>query len=270
MDGNRFDQLSKALGAVRSRRTVMALVLALESGGLLALLGGQSARAKTCKPKCPECKKCKKGTCKKKKGGRCGDVGTCVKGKCACTTEACPRCKTCDAGACVNDNGADCGLNASCQGGVCHCEGTTFACASETCCPQGKTCPDDGGSCIDCPPGGTVCTGPEGFCGSVTFEGDEIACGCFTSVSGKTTCSPPLFDDACAPCTSDADCVDRLGEGVPAVCVAAPCLSGQGPCSPGTTTTCMLDGCSIPEESSSARRLKLAKQARFKRRKTLD
>jgi hypothetical protein len=256
MDGNRFDQWSKVLGAVRSRRTVMALALALEGGGLLSLAQGKAAKKK-CKPKCPECKKCKNGRCEKKSGGRCGADGTCENGKCVCK-RACPACKKCNKGTCVNDNGAGCGVNAFCQGGTCACAAGTWECETGHCCPQGGTCNPSAGTCPACLPDENVCEGGSEVCGFTEFQGEDVPCVCVTSISGTTTCSSLDVDNQCLSCTSDDDCEGRLGEGVPAVCLSAPCFSGQGPCPVGTTTVCAIDGCAVSGETAgSARRIKL-------------
>jgi hypothetical protein len=244
MDGDRFDHWSRVFGAVRSRRAVMALALALESGGLLALLGGEPARAKKkCKPKCPVCKKCKDGKCKNKRGGRCGADGTCKKGTCVCN-ETCPQCTTCANGACVNDNGAACGLNRSCQGGACVCEADSWECEAGHCCPRGRTCSPSAATCPTCPPVNSC--DDVVLCGYV--QDQQASCTCVTSRSNKTTCSSLIGQ--CFACDEDADCEGVLGDGVPAVCAGGPCVDCPG----DVLTLCVPDGCFDPNAAGSGTR----------------
>jgi hypothetical protein len=259
MDGNRFDHLSKVLGSVRSRRSIMALALAIESGGLLALLGGEVTGAKKCKPKCPVCKTCKNGKCKKttgkcgpdgacqngkcvcsgcsacetcqngacvsKNGGRCGDAGTCQGGQCICTG-TCPQCQTCAQGACVNDNGADCGDIGICQNGECVC---TIGCPFCMRCHNGTCVNDDGAVCgtnhicqdglCICPANTHECPGAPGFPGACCPEGKQ----CSADGASCTNCVAGQ-----SICASPATCGDFANGSPRCACVTS--LDGEATC----------------------------------------
>ena len=89
MDQNRFDGLTRALGAAASRRT---LGRALAGGGLSALFGSafgtlnvdaKNKRDKKKKKPCPPCKKrTKQGKCTNADGLSCENGGTCQRGSC--------------------------------------------------------------------------------------------------------------------------------------------------------------------------------------------
>lgn len=79
MEDIRFDTITKALGALTTRRWTAGALLA----GALSVLGlsgpddAEAAETKMCKPKCNSCEKCDEGTCEKKNGKK-----RCKKGKC--------------------------------------------------------------------------------------------------------------------------------------------------------------------------------------------
>jgi hypothetical protein len=180
MAGKRFDQWSRVLGSVRSRRTVVALALALEAGGLLSLTPGQAAKKK-CKPKCSSCKKCVKGKCEPKTegtpcpGGACNARGKCIGPK-TCTP-ACDICKQCVDGACVNaPNGTDCyedGIACTrdvCDDGLCTYQPVDSRCAANQRCDSQDGC--------QCKSNFTNCSGnPDDGCECETHPSAPDCCG---------------------------------------------------------------------------------------------
>ena len=101
MDETRFDAITRALTAVRSRRGAAHVASAIVLGGAPGLLSRTYSEATEaggrCKPKCSECNRCKQGPCRNMKHGK-----VCKKGKCtakdsglACSTG------TCQAGVCT-------------------------------------------------------------------------------------------------------------------------------------------------------------------------
>lgn len=191
MDSERFDRLSRRIGAQTTRRSALAALAALGLGGVARLdSDAASSRGKkhkkqcTKKKPCPVCQKCNKHH----------------------------KCKPLA-------DGTACAQGATCQGGVCGCASGSFPCVG-ACCPNGHACTEAG--CVaSCPAGGNFCTGAV-QCG---VWGPDAAgsCGCVTSVGSTTVCTSGA--DACVSCEVDADCATALG--APGVCVdvSAGCVS---------------------------------------------
>jgi hypothetical protein len=123
MDGSQFDRLARALGAMRSRRTavaVMAGALATSVAGERAVQGKRKKRKKKC------AKTCKDGCCTSKRG-------KCIKPAQQSTTR-------CGAG-----------------GGIC--KSTGCRCSDTLPCPVGQCC-DGAGTCGECKVFATSTLGP--------------------------------------------------------------------------------------------------------------
>src|SRR5215217_5558191 len=112
MEEIRFDALTKAFGALTTRRLTLGALL----GGALGRLGGGEAAAKQhtkkrkktngCKPACGPCQQCQKGKCRKTGSGK----KKCKKSTCqpltgtSCTPTT-GGTGTCQAGSCVSGDG---------------------------------------------------------------------------------------------------------------------------------------------------------------------
>ena len=145
MDAADFDRLTRTLGSVTARRTVMLASM----GGLLAVLplaphdtaGKRKKRKhkkknKKCTPPCPECQTCKNGNCVETDGAACGNS----------------LCTVCQGGACGNrPNNSSCNTTGKCENGTCKpapdCDRKGAVCADGTTCCSG-----------DCLTGGTCAT----------------------------------------------------------------------------------------------------------------
>lgn len=112
MDGTRFDRLARALGAVQTRRTAMAMVGGALAGPVLAGIEVSGKRRK--RKKCA--KKCQDGCCTSKYG-RCVDP--------------------------AQQSATQCGTG----GGICQSSGCT--CNASRPCPTGQCC-GSGGTCGTC------------------------------------------------------------------------------------------------------------------------
>lgn len=195
MDHDRFDGLTRALGAVAPRR---AFGRALVGSGLVALLGSAfgaldvDARKKRkrrntqqrCAPNCAD-RSCGNDGC----GGTCGECGgtqLCRGGTC-CVPE--PLVNTCTGRCGTRIN--NCGQPVVCSG-----------------CPAGQQCLGSGSCAIvctnnlDCPPGGCGCSDP--------------------NVEGGRHCISDFFRPLVS-CTSTADC--PLGAQCQVVEAAGVCVS---------------------------------------------
>jgi hypothetical protein len=178
MDDRRFDTLARSIGAIRSRRSVLATLTAAALAGKLGL--DERAEAAAPKPsdaKCSSDAQCISGTCLKY--GKCKKDGK-LTGKCRCacdTHEDCGTDRLCRNRACFSKCplGGTCGAFQGCGSGNCGCFETTdadAACAftgKNTCltdaCTTGDDCPD-GYVCGVIEPGGSedCCNGKERTC----------------------------------------------------------------------------------------------------------
>lgn len=207
MESDRFDRLTRIVGAAGSRRRLLkSFVL-----GGLALTGLQKAEAASCRAPADICRK--NGDCC---SGTCGPKDSTGRRRCQCNESTdCPS-----GGACQQ---------ATCIDGIC---GATLAPDDSSCVATGgKSGTCAGGLCIDrqgtCPAGGDVCLGNVAY--GCNGSGD---CFCGTTMEGATACvfnSPNAF---CGQCTSSAECESG------SVCMldtgenACPCPTGSGYCEP--------------------------------------
>jgi hypothetical protein len=183
MESDRFDHLTRRLGAPTTRRTTLGLLAALGLGGVAR---DAAARSNKKKPKecsksrpCPDCQKCSK------KHHKCKPV----------------------------KNGTACTAGGTCQSGACVCPTGMYACASTgTCCANGTAC-TGAATCGACP-AGDVCATPV-LCGQWGPDPTQDLCACLTSVQNTTVCASSFGE--CFACTTDAECTTALGG--PAVCV---------------------------------------------------
>lgn len=201
MDGQRFDELTKALARGSSRRRVLRGL----AGGLVAAVAGAVAGTTQEGAAAPPANKCGKltcaagETCLKGPGGAqccpsaqvCGK--TCLAASCQAPCQVCdPASGTCVAAAngtlCDADNDL-CTVGDSCQNGVCVagapvvCPGTQVCRGGSCVCPNSCTSPQvlNTATCAcECPP--TSC--PEGQ----TL--DPVTCTCGGGVQCINTCSP--------------------------------------------------------------------------------
>jgi hypothetical protein len=93
MDGHRFDDLARILGAGTSRRQLLKALVGAGGGGALALLGltgiEAAARCSAAKP-CGTCRKCVNGHCiPAGVDARCAGCGRCQGGHCRPEDAAC-------------------------------------------------------------------------------------------------------------------------------------------------------------------------------------
>jgi hypothetical protein len=230
MDGERFDALTRAVVARRSRRGVLRALAGGAGAWVGAALGRGSAAAAP--------SRCAVG---------CANLKGALKAACG---QACKQC------------GGDFGR-------VCFEEGP-FGPVGLVCCPEGTFCVGGTGLCCDegtepcfgpegatCCPEGTFCNFEVGACEELTFCDGEPAENCFAGV--ETSCDPDgfcaLVDDAdgegclcvervCTdlPCATDADCAESGGvcATIPGCCpdttfCALPCGAGAG--ATGTRST---------------------------------
>jgi hypothetical protein len=261
MDGNRFDDIARALASGRagtaSRRTFLG---GLAGGVLGAALGRRAADAA-----CPPDQIARRGACFCRATGRppdasgacpcprgqtrcgavcvdlsadaanCGTCGqtcasgqACLRGACACTGRSCPT-GCCDgSGQCRVDDDAACGTG----GGAC------MACTG-----IGQTCGGGGqaGVC-GCTDDGQACAGR--VCGTATNNcGQEVSCGPLgggcppgqgCTETGTCVCPPGTCGEGCAHVIcADQSCGQGAGDQCAAdsdccsgVCVADACLGG--------------------------------------------
>lgn len=161
MDADRFDAVSRLLGATGTRRRALTALL----GGALGLSGFSGpdeawAASGKCKKRCGACKNCQRGKCVRTadgircKRGRCVSVrngtrcagGTCLGGRCAPFPTPPPPCRTlrqscaddCCDGLVCDRNGCEPGsvcvrpLGKPCDGDDCNCSNLLQNCSDET------------------------------------------------------------------------------------------------------------------------------------------
>ena len=141
MEDTRFDDIAKALGALKTRRLTLGAVL----GGALSALGlaeAQAAKSGKCKPQPNQCQTCKKGKCRRTNNGK-----KCKKGKLLSKA-----------------NGTACSIpgatSATCLNGACIAAvsppvpppGPSQICTpnTQTGCTGGQVCNAAGTACVNC------------------------------------------------------------------------------------------------------------------------
>jgi hypothetical protein len=176
MQAERFDTLSRLIGARTSRR--MAVVLAATGLLSIAMPEVAAARCSSSKP-CPECKTCRKHRCKPdaaENGNTCTGVsgGTCESGTCCGGLQAnCTDAKQC----CQNDGKLACETIGNLNQTQC-CRPLGGACSTpggwEECCGIFRS--PESGDLIHCAPTNT-CGGPGARCHSSSLCASGVCCG---------------------------------------------------------------------------------------------
>ena len=200
MDGNKFDDLLRALS--RSRRTVLGAALAAAGGvtGLSAIDAKKKKKKKPCKKKCPT------GCCTGKHG-KCIQPAQQSSTQCGTGGEIC-RTTGCGGG------GEQCA--ATCEG----------CCAGNTCFMDDSNshCGRDGVDCFGCADN-EECAGTH-CCGKLGHECSGGGDCCLALVCDEGACCSTF-----ASCTQDADCC-QLGSTV--ICDSGQCRVKIGAsCQPG-------------------------------------
>lgn len=209
MDGNRFDEFTKSLAAMRSRRSLLKRFGLITGAAIASAIGFEPATeaASVCRSGKKVCRKhddCCSGTCgpKDRTGRRrCAAAVTCpdADGTACCPSGICPQpnlTSICCGHTCVANNELNCGVcGNSCGGG-------------DTCCPISG--PVQIGSprkeCADLQTSEQHC----GTCGNACAVG-EICCGGRCVVNDANVCSacgiscPNGYPHATVTCKSSAD-----------------------------------------------------------------
>jgi hypothetical protein len=207
MDADRFDTISRLLGARGTRRAGFTTLLG-GALGLSALIDADEGRARSgrCRKSCGSCKTCRKGKCVRTargtrcKPGKCIAVrsgtrcpgGTCLGGRCAPFPTPPPPCRTLRE-SCADDccDGLVCDRNGCDPGNVCirpigkPCDGDDCNCSNLL-----QKCSDESDTCRACVFPAEACTVaddccfPDSSCGPT--PGTEEAVCCFTE--GNPNC----------------------------------------------------------------------------------
>ena len=200
MDGARFDDFTRALGAARSRRTALRAL----AGGLAAAVTGLS------RPGGGEAAKCGKegeacGCCQ---SGLSCTGGTCCPDDRVCNGACCPAGTACQDGACVRA-GEGKGSPGGCPAGQARCNGTCVAIMSDlaNCGACGLACPaatdpcqvavcangvcgfapgNDGATCND----GNACTQTDTCQGGVCTGSNSVVCEASDDCHVAGVCNP--------------------------------------------------------------------------------
>jgi hypothetical protein len=225
MDNHHFDQLTRSLTTLVSRRAVAPLTVAGAIRVILGLDPDPVAAAKCvrpgkkCNPKQRNLARCCGGAkCRRK---RC----RCPRGRRPCGKRCCPRGQICSGNRCVARSTTTCPAGQTACDALCrNLQSDRNACGScTTTCPLPEACVD--GACI-CPHPLTVC---DGEC--VTTAGDARHCG-----GCNQPCGP---DEAC----SSGECCTRINR--PCVTVDDHCCGSSTCHAPGGIgfgTCCVANG----------------------------
>lgn len=221
MDGQRFDDLARALAASTSRRRVLKTLAASAAVELLAVLtlrraGAQPACRRTGHP-CEgnrEC--CADLLCALESTGRrarrcCPPDATLVRNECVCPNSlmldldadacVCPEGTVACGGGCVDACGEGQILDQDCR---CVCESNGEEPCGDSCCEDGLTCAE--GTCVR----SGICPN-RSVCGARQYCNDEQTCLCLETPEGDIRCGQIPSCDA-PRCQSSADCA-QLGDG---------------------------------------------------------
>jgi hypothetical protein len=249
LDGDRFDELTIALGA--RRRTVLRALLAGAGAALVGLDRAGAGGTPACKAPGGTCRKagdCCDTRCKRKRGAKKGRCADCPGGTQYCGGVCCPAGESCFGGACTC--GAASCPGGCCGGGVCRPGTADGACGTDggacAACEDGRRCVGgqcvcDDQSCADgCCQGGTCHVDDDGACG--TGGGTCLACAAGQRCRDGE-CGPPYGPSTCeTPTTVCGPGIVTCG-GDPN-CWAMPATSGFCACSaaPGRShRTCTSD-----------------------------
>jgi len=190
VDNRQFDQWTRKLSALGSRRAVTKTLAAGILGALVGHIGGESAAAKCVKPG----KRCDKRNPKQSKccgGATCrGKKCRCPTGRVACGARCCTTREICAGGKCVTGRG-------SCPNDVDSCAGTPVVCNGSAAC-----------ACMRRLQGGTRCgeARPASACSQCATDGDCLAMGfpagssCVSDDGPSCGCPDGQFGLCAAPC----------------------------------------------------------------------
>jgi hypothetical protein len=246
MDGQRFDDVIRRIGAVaRSRRaTIQTLAAGVLGLGAHVVAENREATAKRRSGSSSPAPDCPGRRCGGKRG-RCCRGFTCCKGRCRQLRWDDRHCGSCN----TRCNRA---AGETCRRGTCICD--SVACGGQ-CCLQGQACLKDGSTavCGECPVGANACAaGAEPLpCGGGYGDGP---CSCVTSIDGAAGCSEMW--GFCVECETDDQCSLAMGQ-------QAACIEAQGCCgSLGRSRACVALSCgehwglepSIPTATRSGER----------------
>jgi hypothetical protein len=213
MNDPQFDELTKTLATLTSRRQALKTLGATVVGAVLGLsgIGTVFARCRSAGKKC-------------KKSAQCCKHGVCIGGKCcsrshACLSTCCASGATCCKGTCCAGTCTDCGsgqtcllsdpnscgscgkvcpANQACFGGLCTCLPPETECSDGSCC-LGNCCTGSSGGTICCDPGWPCCLTPGGFpsccdAGTTCCSGSAGAACC---AAGEECCKGSAGTECC-------------------------------------------------------------------------
>lgn len=242
MDGNNFDNLSRVLGGISTRRGAIRAALGLVVAGGLATQGMPAAAGEIAPVNCPGAGKpcrtgrrpisccdglvCEKSICRVPAGGNCQRNSNCVKGQVCRPGGVC---------AAPGDNGDACSMPSHCKANlvcnrsekVCRLK-PNATCADDTSCGAGFTCDDVKRKCVPMPKGTCVtnadCPGALCMSGSCSQSCTNIPGTCYVSTEGLAGGSP--LAQSGIECTSASDCTAQSictgkPEGSICVCIAS-------------------------------------------------
>ena len=200
MDGKRFDEWTKILGASRSRRATLKTIAATMLAGA-GLVYREASAAQCLNPRHPcrsdsQCcnEQCDEGSC------RC----TQLQQPCKKASHCCQRSALCgqvEKSECAADPGVCCQPPGFACSSACDCCGAVACTDGQCCAPAGEKCAEDNdccgsGTCVR----GHCCTPPQGEC-----DKDDDCC-------GKAVCGGILGQVCCLlpgdTCDAEFDCCD--------------------------------------------------------------
>jgi hypothetical protein len=276
LDGQRFDDLTRALATVTPRRRVLAALL----GGGLAALGGRSRVAASCPNppctgcggfECGQCEACGDGACEPRAAGTpCAHPDPCVvdescdgAGACVGTPRSCPSTNPCQTGTCDTSTGncvftprpnnAPCGSRNFCRFGTCV-EGCVIggvfrfpgqqndANQCQTCQPATSTSTwtnkSNGTACTD----RNACTRSDTCQNGVCTGGNPVVCTAQDQCHDAGTCDPATGLCSNPNKANGTPCNDGNACTTGDTCQAGVCTGGAAPdCDDGNP--CTTDSC---------------------------
>lgn len=288
MDGNRFDQISKLIGAGASRRSILKGLLGLSGAAVAASARPSGADARTIgsRPTIPPPSEpvCTPGHqfCGGEGAAFCCPPGRCFDGRCCpddetegCGDSCCPVGQCTTSGACCA-TGHPCGTICCPDGSSCGRNGNTDICCGGSvggvpcgyeCCPTAEQCCD-----LECCPPGSICIGealccpPDLICGTVCCNGpgrqccDEIClqtgqcCGDGDCQHSPSTCQTAFCDNdhVCQlsdPCAGAAPGTVCCGGACIHLGSTSHCRFCDEACAPGDL--CTEQGCVSPTTTTT-------------------
>jgi len=241
MDGQRFDDLTRALGATRSRRQVLRALAGAAAAALTGAAHRRPAAAADCGRDGEPC-----GCCR---GGLTCTNGTCCPDERACNGACCPSGHRCEGGACVRSGGGG-GSPGGCPAGQANCAGpgcVDLSADPANCGACGNACPPSTNPCQVAVCANGICGFGPGNEGAPCDDGN--ACTQIdTCQGGACVGSSPLVCSTDNPCLT-ASCDPILGCVTTPKPADTPCddanrcdgrekCDGAGSCVEGTPETC--------------------------------